>query len=681
MPFTLNISGQLKQIKLESQKALWPLFETVVNSLQSLEDINSEEKRVVIEAIRTKNEQLSLDLDGDGIEQLPRYEGFIVSDNGIGFDTCNYRSFLEAYSQLKVKKGCKGIGRFLWLKAFESVRIESTYYEDGKWCKRLFEFKEDGISPEDNVVELEGNEHKRETKVQLVGFKKRYSEAARYSLETLARKMIEHCLLYFIAGSCPQIVLKDVFGEEIVLNAYFEQTYKDSLHRDSMDLKGHQFTLYHMLLTEKVDKHELHLCANHREVKSINVSLPRHIPNMPKALATENGSGYYVGYLAGDCLDNAINSGRNEFDFSDMPDIDEEEIVEAAVGMVRVYLHEDIEKIADEKRKQIDAFVQSDRPQYRFLLNSHPEVYDEIPAGLSEDKLDLELYKHQQKWELDIAMQKKEIEDGLHKRKATDEETFQALFERYCQSITNLSRASLAEYVARRKAVIDLLENALELDRDGHYNKESTIHSIFCPMQVTSDEIKYDDMNLWLIDDRLAYHRFLASDKKMKSLPVLENTSEKRADIVVFDAALSYTADPDNISSITIVEMKRPMRDDHDDDDNPVSQVLRYVKNIKDGKVKKPNGRGFGNVKNIAFYCYVIADITPSLAEMAALAGLTMMQDGEGYFGYNSTYGAYIEVLSYEKVLKNAKQRNRVLFDKLFEPKSIDLMYPRLVFK
>ncbi len=681
MPFTLNISGQLKQIKLESQKALWPLFETVVNSLQSLEDINSEEKRVVIEAIRTKNEQLSLDLDGDGIEQLPRYEGFIVSDNGIGFDTCNYRSFLEAYSQLKVKKGCKGIGRFLWLKAFESVRIESTYYEDGKWCKRLFEFKEDGISPEDNVVELEGNEHKRETKVQLVGFKKRYSEAARYSLETLARKMIEHCLLYFIAGSCPQIVLKDVFGEEIVLNAYFEQTYKDSLHRDSMDLKGHQFTLYHMLLTEKVDKHELHLCANHREVKSINVSLPRHIPNMPKALATENGSGYYVGYLAGDCLDNAINSGRNEFDFSDMPDIDEEEIVEAAVGMVRVYLHEDIEKIADEKRKQIDAFVQSDRPQYRFLLNSHPEVYDEIPAGLSEDKLDLELYKHQQKWELDIAMQKKEIEDGLHKRKATDEETFQALFERYCQSITNLSRASLAEYVARRKAVIDLLENALELDRDGHYNKESTIHSIFCPMQVTSDEIKYDDMNLWLIDDRLAYHRFLASDKKMKSLPVLENTSEKRADIVVFDAALSYTADPDNISSITIVEMKRPMRDDHDDDDNPVSQVLRYVKNIKDGKVKKPNGRGFGNVKNIAFYCYVIADITPSLAEMAALAGLTMMQDGEGYFGYNSTYGAYIEVLSYEKVLKNAKQRNRVLFDKLFEPKSIDLMYPGLVFK
>lgn len=31
-------------------------------------------------------------------------------------------------------------------------------------------------------------------------------------------------------------------------------------------------------------------------------------------------------------------------------------------------------------------------------------------------------------------------------------------------------------------------------------------------MQTTSDEIKLDEMNLWLIDDRLAYH-FLDSDK------------------------------------------------------------------------------------------------------------------------------------------------------------------------
>ncbi len=54
---------------------------------------------------------------------------------------------------------------------------------------------------------------------------------------------------------------------------------------------------------------------------------------------------------------------------------------------------------------------------------------------------------------------------------------------------------------------------------------------------------------------------------------MLENNTDKRRDIAIFDAALSYTADPDNINSITIVELKRPQRDDADND--PVLQVLK----------------------------------------------------------------------------------------------------------
>lgn len=140
---------------------------------------------------------------------------------------------------------------------------------------------------------------------------------------------------------------------------------------------------------------------------------------------------------------------------------------------------------------------------------------------------------------------------------------------------------------------------------------------------------------------------------------------------------VSYTADPDNINSITIVELKRPQRDDADND--PVLQVLKYVRNIKDGKIKKKNGRDFGDVSRVAFYCYVIGDLTPSLKESAESRGLTQTQDKEGYFGYNPTYGAYVEVISYDKLLKDAKQRNKALFDKLFEPKAKDLVHPELL--
>lgn len=680
MPIIVNVAGQVGQIKLSTTKALWPLFETVINSIQSLEDSDVEEKKIVIDALRPEHVQLRTDGQGKTIEEPTHFEAFVVTDNGNGFNIENYTSFLEAYSQLKVRKGCKGIGRFLWLKAFDKVAIKSTYFEDGHWHLRAFDFALTGVNPEQNDSILELDDSVQQTIVRLDGFKNPYRDSVAYSLESLAKKIIEHCLPYFITGKCPQIILKDNRGESFNLNSYYEKTYKDSLHQDPMELRGRHYTLYHMLLTEGADKHELHLCANNREVKSY--ALSNYIPDMKKKLVNGEDAYYYVGYLAGDYLDEAVNTERSDFDFSDGPlfgDTREPEMVETAVGYIRAYLSDELTKVADEKKTQIDMLVKTKRPQYRLLLNRHPEVYDRIPAGLPEDKLDLELYKHQQQWEFDTAKKKHDIEEKV-KQDATSDPSFQKLFDEYCENITELSRASLAEYVVRRKAVIDLLEHALEADENGKYSKESRIHSIICPMQTTSDEIKLDDMNLWLIDDRLAYHHFLASDKKINTIPVLKSDIDKRMDLAIFDAALSYTADPENINSITIVELKRPQRNDlATEETDPIAQVYDYVTDIKEGKVKKSNGRGFGNVQQVAFYCYVIADVTPTLKKSAARAGLVPTQDSEGYFGYNQAVGTYIEVISYDKLLKDAKQRNRALFDKLFEPKSKDLAHPELI--
>lgn len=637
------------------------------------------EKKIVIDALRPEYIQLKMDGKGKSIEEPAHFEAFVVTDNGKGFNTENYTSFLEAYSQLKVKKGCKGIGRFLWLKAFDKVAINSTYFEDGNWHLRMFDFALTGVTPEYNDKIIESKDAVQQTVVKLEGFKNPYRDSVAYSLESLAKKVIEHCIPYFITGKCPKIILKDNRGESFNLNSYYDKTYKDSLHQDSMELNGKLYTLYHMFLTEGADKHELHLCANNREVKSF--SLSNYIPNMKKKLDNGENSYYYVGYLAGDYLDEAVNSERSDFDFSDGPlfgGTGESEIVESAIRYIRTYLNEDLTKVADEKKVQIDMLVKSKRPQYRLLLNRRPEVYDRIPAGLTEDKLDLELYKEQQQWEFDTTKKKHNLEEKV-KQDATSDPDFQKLFDEYCENITELSRASLAEYVVRRKAVIDLFEHALEANANGKYSKESRIHSIICPMQTTSEEIKLDDMNLWLIDDRLAYHHFLASDKKINSIPVLENDVDKRMDLAKFDAALSYTSDPKNINSITIVELKRPQRDDGDND--PVLQVLKYVRDIKAGKIKKANGRDFGDVSHVSFYCYVIGDLTQSMRDSAESRGLTETQDKEGYFGFNPTYGAYVEVISYDKLLKDAKQRNQVLFDKLFEPKSKELEHPELIGK
>ena len=671
MSITVNVAGQVRQINLAASKALWPLFETVVNSIQSLEDTECDDKCILIETHR--NTDMQLQLDASESPEVEHFDEFVVTDNGSGFNSSNYHSFLEAYSQLKIQKGCKGIGRFLWLKAFEKAKIDSVYYENGKWYQRQFEFSLAGITPDENVRELDGTCHERKTTVSLIGFYPKYRDNVPCKLENLAKRIIEHCLPYFIMGNCPNITLIDECNDKIQLDSYYNNTYKDSLYQDSMTLNGQQYILYHMLVSNSAEKHELHLCAHNREVKSYDLS--RMIPNLQKKIETESGLCYYVGYLAGDYLDESVNAERSEFVFSDIPvlgenkAVSESEIVVTALEFIKHFLHDDLDKIAEDKRKQIDRIVESQKPQYRLLLNKKPEVYDRIPWGLTDEKVDLELYKHQQEWELSTVRQKQDIEKRF-KKNATSDPDFGELFEAYCMSITDLSRASLAEYVVKRKAVIDLYEKALEADKNGHYSKESRIHSIICPMQTSSNEICFEDMNLWLIDDRLAYHHYLASDQKMNSLPLLDCDSDKRMDLTIFDAALSYTADPENINSITIVELKRPQRNDYDRQNDPVVQVYEYVSEIKSGKIKKANGRGLGNVENVAFYCYVIADITPTLMKCVQKAGLMPTQDKEGYFGYNPAIGAYIEVISYDKLLKDAKQRNRVLFDKLFEPQS-----------
>ena len=147
MPITVNVAGQVGQIRLPTSKALWPLFETVINSIQSLEESDTKKKVIVIDALRPEHTQLKTGEQGRTIiEEQAHFEAFTVTDNGNGFNSQNHQSFLEAYSQLKVKKGCKGIGRFLWLKAFDKVTVDSIYYEGNHWYSRTFDFALTGIN-------------------------------------------------------------------------------------------------------------------------------------------------------------------------------------------------------------------------------------------------------------------------------------------------------------------------------------------------------------------------------------------------------------------------------------------------------------------------------------------------------------------------------------------------------
>ena len=671
--FVLDIRGQLNNIRLAESKALWPLFEAVVNSIQAIEDSpNKNNGRIHISAQREISYNEKLDANKDILE---KFESFSITDNGVGLDEQNYKSFNTAYSTLKAKKGCKGIGRFLWLKAFKEVSLQSNYAENGVWYNRTFTFSPDGIIPDENIKVSQ--EQELSTTVTLKEFLSPYKQSCPVELDVIAKKLIEHCLLFFISDNCPEIILSDGVSETINLNKYFENNIKDSLHQDHFTLKDNEFVLYHLRLPEGATSHELHLCANMQEVLSFD--LKKQIPDLQKKIIPKDDpiGFYYIGYLTGVYLDSIVNTTRTGFDFDEIGNqlalfgTGKENLVSTAVEYVQGYLSDYLSDIEKRKREQIDTFVSQDKPTYRYLLNNRPEVYQAIPAGLKADDLDMELHKHVQLWEREIKKQEKELEKATTKSISQDDTSYQKLFEQYWSSVTKISKTCLAEYVARRKTLLKMLEDALTIQNDGSFKKEDVIHSLICPMRHTSNDITFEEMNLWIVDERLAYHKYLASDKTLKSMPVIDSNSTKEPDIAIFDQAFAYSDSEEPFTTVTIVEFKKP----DNDNKNPVNQVGEYVDLIRQGKKKKANGQSFSITDGTLFRCYVICDLTDKMRTHCLNSGLIPTADNLGFTGFNQYRHSYIEVISYNKLLCDAKKRNEILFEKLFSPKLSEVIH------
>jgi hypothetical protein len=194
-------------------------------------------------------------------------------------------------------------------------------------------------------------------------------------------------------------------------------------------------------------------------------------------------------------------------------------------------------------------------------------------------------------------------------------------------------------------------------------------------MRKTSDQIEFGDNNLWLIDERLSFHNeYLGSEKSLASMPITDASGGKTPDILSLNVYENPHLFSDRTNSphaaITVVELKRPMRDNFDEGEekDPIQQALGYLKRIRNGGAVTRHGRKLPNALQLPGFVYVIADLTASLIERCELASLTKAADGLSYFGHNRPYDAYIEVIDYEGVVKAATERNSAFFDKLGLP-------------
>lgn len=684
-----NIANKVRNTKLPTTKGLMALFEVVSNSIHAIKEAKEknllfDDGKISIKIVR--NVGLLKDAGDVFVDSSP-ITSIIVKDNGIGLNEENFKSFLESDSDHKIQIGGKGVGRFVCLKVFEKIIIKSIFTEDNSLQERNFVYANipQGI---DSYNELQIQNGSIGTSVELCNIKAEFEKKFPRSLADIAKEIVMHFQLYFIQKNVPEIVLEnDGSSTIIILNNLFEREFINDVNDKPFNVGEETFTLYLSKSYNNVQSHKIHFCAHNRSV--IDEGLYKRIIDLgrtPIKQEDDSREFYYQAFVVGDFLDNNVDTERVGFDFpkgdDDGEDNEEEnekqteditlaKIRRGAVDAIEELLSTYLNQVRTEKMEKYRPFVYNKMPQYRAILSKRENEVKKLQPNLSPEKLDIELYKIDAKWKQEV--KEKGIELIDKKKDITNLEEFRNIYNSYLEDFTEVGMSELARYVVHRKSVLDLFDKLLELQRNGKFYNEDILHSLFFPIRTYSDEVPYEKQNLWMLDERLTYHTFLASDKSFganKNIEPAENPND-RADLIIFNDAFVFSAEKQKpFNSFTIVEFKKPQRDDYDDTENPINQVDNYILDLLDGKVKNRAGR-FINIDNSTpFYIYIVCDITPSLKRIIDKRGeLHPTPDGNGYFAYrNASYSAYIEILPFEKVLEDAQKRNRILFDKLGLP-------------
>ena len=668
----IDVAGRVKNVQLPSGKPLLPLFEAIINSLHAIEDANEPNGIIEVKVVRDSNSLFS-----QTDQQLADITSFLIIDNGIGFDEANFEAFSTSDTTYKANRGGKGVGRFMWLQAFDSVDINSVYHTNGEAKERKFKFCPTGTGIDDHTLTTEQEDRERKTIVKLIGLKDKFRKQCPKGLETVATYIVEEFLDYFLGPIRPVMILSDEStGEKICLDEFYDKVMCAQSEIKKITIEENDFEIVHVrLYSNHIIEHRLYFCAHGRSVMREKLS---GIPNMVRRFVGQDGKEFvYAVYVNSSVLDEAVNADRTGFNLAD----DDSDLLATEFTLTDIrekirdhceeFLKPYTEPIASLKKDKIHRFIQEEGAMYRPLLKRLEPSLDFIDPEASNRDIDQYLYKEYQKLQVEL----KEEGRALLESSTLEENEFEKFKDRlneYFEKISEINRADLARYVFNRKAILEFLQKQLTLQVDGKYKHEGRIHSIIFPQGKTSEELLYEEHNLWLVDERLAFHVYLSSDKPIKKASILESKSGKEPDILVFDKAISFTDSPDQpFTSITIIEFKKPLREEYSEKENPFRQIYTYINEIREGKAKTHKGRPITIPPNLPFYCYIICDLTPKLQEWARQFGLQGTPDALGFFGYNQNFNAYTEVISYNKLVVDAQKRNQAFFTKLGLPDQI----------
>tara|TARA_R110002167_G_scaffold366362_1_gene595164 strand:+ start:2239 stop:4239 length:2001 start_codon:yes stop_codon:yes gene_type:complete len=660
----VNIRRAVENIR-SGTNAYTPLVEVIVNAIQAIEVIERQDG--LIQIVVDREGQVDLEDSVSGVS------GFTVLDNGIGFTDDNRDSFDTLYSAHKISEGGKGFGRFTCLKYFEEITVESTFLK-GKTCfKRRFKMGTDN----EIIIGEEVQESQEKTTgsiVRLVELRKNFPDK---KLLTLARVLVERLLPYFFddARTPPQIVLmeKDE-SDRVVLNDYFKD--QGAMQIQELSPSSGEFTFNSTegkkLFKARVFKFysprsqvsKVSLVAHRREVTS--ASLHKYIPEFVEEFydkgldGEENKSKNFIikVYVFSEYLDENVSLERGGFEFQKDADaiygIAQGQIEEKAAEYAKNSVSHDVEARVEKKHKRVADYIKEKAPWHTGVMEDID--LNDMPYQANDSQIESKLQSIKYEKENLVRNEVKKLLENSEpdelKEKAAD----------IVRRISGSSKNDLAHYVALRRSVIDLFEKSLELDDDGNYSSEGVVHDIIFPRRGDSDKTQFNEHNLWLIDERLNFTEYVSSDQALKGV-------SDRPDLLAYDKRVVFRGENEASNPVTIFEFKKPQRDDFvnpSSNEDPVQQIIRYVRRLRSGDFKTPQGREILISDNTPFYGFVVCDLAKKVKSwLEEEKDFKPMPDRLGYFKWHENLNLYIEVIGWDKVLKDATMRNRIFFHKL----------------
>ncbi|MCT3704339.1 hypothetical protein HZQ89_18235 [Elizabethkingia anophelis] len=675
----LPVANIVSEIDLKPTDVLLPLYEVVANSIISLiqtRDIDRKDKRIQIQIYRggaCTNPEL--------FRNSATISSIKVIDNGEGFTDLNYQSYKTAYSTKNKKDfGCKGIGRFTVLATFERILIKSNYLENKEWKYREFLF--DSINEVQLVNSIDSEISERKTIVELSNWNSdELRDFTALDLEEIAEQLMQHCLIYYLCGDLPNIEIYEPDRDKSInLNKLYDSLSKDA--EKDFTIAKNKFSCF---VTRKKKNnsrknHYVHYCANSRIVGS-----PKSLSNVDAIFAypiNENNNQYLLDiYVVSEYLNKKVYPTRNGFSISQEKSINnlfngynpisfdeiEYEVAKCLYGEYESYVIENKEK----SRKELIDYINNQSPQFKRYVN-RPEVLNKIPPNISDDKKEEHLYRiaYNERKEID-----NQIQNFISSRNI-NENTVQKIKEELKEKAIYDSD-NLADYMFRRKAVIDVFNKFLDADENGDYKLENDIHNLIFPTGLTNEDVDYESHNLWLLDERFATYKFVASDKSITSFS--QKRSSKEPDITMmneldmFNHHFSFAPkSAGELDSLVIFEFKRPgdtaWQKKKTDFKWEFSELLmKYF----DDFIYSPDKKNYkGNhvtiSKSTPKYGYLIMDVIPNqLADFNLDKGFGKTPFGTYYKLYDKL-NLHIEVLTFRTLIESVEKRHTPFFDKLF---------------